>query len=110
MKLGHELDEIRFAGMTEDGRTAQYQVALEGRPVMLILCEENDPEHQIRIAKPDGTAVQVTKGVFAWYDALVEDADGNPVGTVRQVNYKSVYAYVIPRLHILIARLLTPLT
>lgn len=104
MKLGHSLDEITYAGQINGVDT--YAVTLEGRPVMIVLCDHQDADRRILIANADGTATQATKGVWTWYDKLVEDADGSPVGTLRQVDYKSVYAYVVPRLHVLIARLL----
>lgn len=106
MQLGHPLDEITYSGLSQDGSVDTYTVSLEGRPTMLVVCDHFDSKHRIRIAKPDGSGAQVTNGVWTWYDKLVEDADGSPVGTLRQVDYKSVYTYVVPRLHILIARLL----
>lgn len=109
MKIGHELDEIVYT--STDGTVAKYEVRLEGRPVMQIFCDEaaGPDNRRIWIAKPDGSAAQPTKGVYAMQADLAEDSDGTPLSVAQRVNERSVYAYVLPRLHLLIARLYVPL-
>lgn len=115
MKLGHESDEIAY--VTDLGTVSVYQVTLENRPVMRVTADRNDPNRGIRIAKADGTGVQLTKGQFTLTDVdpdgpmtMVMGEDGVPEGFVPapgngRVSEKSVYTYVLPRLHLLIARL-----
>lgn len=110
MKIGHELDEIKYTGTK--GTVAEYTVSLEGRPVMLVWCDQAAPEgkREIWIARPDGSNAQPTKGVFAMFVKVTEDSEGIPTGMDAPVaDFKSVYGYVLKRLHILIARLYVPL-
>jgi hypothetical protein len=104
MKLGHSADEIKY-DTTCDG-IARYVVVLEGKPVMFILCDYADTEKVIRIADANNSADQPTAGRFTMRTVLLEDADGLPLGTSEQVDEKSVYTYVVPRLHVLLGRLL----
>lgn len=109
MKLGHTLDEIVYTGT--NGTVAQYEVRLEGRPVMLVWCDQavSEGARHIWIARPDGSAAQPTKGMFTMYAKITTDADGVPTGMEPAVaDYRSVYTYVVPRLHLLIARLYVP--
>jgi hypothetical protein len=112
MKLGSK-DEARYVGTM--GSVALYEVALEGRPVIRIMADLSDPNRRIMISKPNGTGVQHTNGVFSIKvegEELIEDADGNPVGVVpgaQRVSGVSVYRYVLPRLHRLIARVYVPI-
>jgi hypothetical protein len=76
---------------------------------MQILCDMADPEKAIRIARAgvDSEALtQTTKGRFTIYTKLLEDADGAPLGTEERVDRKSVYGYIVPRLHVMLGRLL----
>lgn len=104
MKLGHELDEITYKETLGD--TTVFVVRLEGKDAMRILCPESDPEKKIFIAKADGTGAQPTAGRFAMENGFLEDADGMPVGMSQRVSSQSVYTYIVPRLHIMLARLL----
>jgi len=104
MKLGHSADEIKYDETV--GTVAHYIVVLDGEPTMTILCDSADPEKVIRIRRVGGGTNQVTAGRFVMTAELLEDADGMPLGTSEQVNAKSVYTYVIPRLHVLLGRLL----
>lgn len=113
MKLGHSKDEIKYDATV--GTIARYVVLLDSEPTMHILCDSADPEKAIRIARagsPDDSITQyisgsqATAGRFTMTAELLEDADGMPLGTDAQVNAKSVYTYVVPRLHVLLGRLL----
>lgn len=111
MKLGHPLDEIKYVG-TKD-TVAEYEVALEGRRVMLVWCDQAAAEskREIWIARPDGSNAQPTKGVFRMYAPVSLDADGVPTGVGASVaDYRSVYTYVVPRIAVLLARLYVPAT
>lgn len=106
MKLGHTNDEIKYDGTT--GTVARYVVILDGEPTMHILCDSADPEKVIRIAYPHpvGVVSHSTLGRFTMTEAFTEDADGAPLGVEKRVDEKSVYRYVIPRLAVLLGRLL----
>jgi hypothetical protein len=91
MKLGHTADEIKYDETV--GTTAHYLVILDGEPTMSILCDTADPEKVIRI-RPTGPATGV------------QDTAGRFTMTTERVNEKSVYTYVVPRLHVLLGRLL----
>lgn len=104
MKLGHTNDEIKFDGI--DGTAARYLVILDSQPTMTILCDTADPEKIIKISCPK-VAPQATNGRFAMVTELLSDSDGMPLGVGEaRVDEKSVYTYVIPRLHVLLGRLL----
>jgi hypothetical protein len=106
MKLGHTNDEIKYHSTS--GTTARYILSLDGESTMHVLCDSADPEKIIRVAPaghPDKE--QATKGHFTMTTELLADADGMPLGVGEaRVDEKSVYAYVIPRLHVLLGRLL----
>jgi hypothetical protein len=106
MKLGHTADEIKYDETV--GTVAHYLVILDGEPTMTILCDSADPEKIIRIRPSGGSklATQTTAGRFAMATKFLESADGSPLGLSEQVDAKSVYTYVIPRLHVLLGRLL----
>lgn len=106
MKLGHSADEIKYDAT--DGTVARYVVLLDGEPTMIIACDSADPEKVIRIRTvgANGKGAQDTAGRFTMKTELLEDPDGMPLGTSEQVNEKSVYTYVVPRLHVLLGRLL----
>jgi hypothetical protein len=104
MKLGHTADEIKYDATV--GTIARYVVILDSKPTMFILCDSADPEKVIHIEAAPCSVTQATAGRFTMKTELLEDADGMPLGTSEQVNEKSVYTYVIPRLHILLGRLL----
>lgn len=107
MKLGHANDEIKYD--TTDGDTARYVLILDGEPTMHILCSTHasNPDRKIFIA-PVGSLekAMATNGQFALTTALLEGPDGMPLGTETRVDEKSVYTYVVPRLHVLLGRLL----
>ena len=105
MKLGHSADEIKYDETT--GGVARYVLILDGLPTMHILCDAANPQRNIHIA-PVGapSMMQVTNGKFEVTTKLLEGPDGAPLGTETRVDEKSVYTYVIPRLHVLLGRLL----
>jgi len=105
MKLGHTNDEIKF-DVTISTLT-RFVVILDGEPSMHILCDTSDPDRVIHIANVKGGAMLATLGTFAVESEILSDADGAPLGVSEpRVSSKSVYTYVIPRLHVLLARLL----
>jgi hypothetical protein len=104
MKLGHTADEIKYDETV--GTVAHYLVILDGEPTMTILCDSADPEKVIRIRRVGSATSQTTAGRFVMTTELLEDSDGNPLGTSERVNGKSVFTYVVPRLHVLLGRLL----
>lgn len=106
MKLGHSADEIKY--VETNGTIACYLVILDGEPTMSIVCDTTDPEKIIRIRTvgPSGHGAQNTAGRFTMATELLEDPDGLPLGTSERVDEKSVYTYVVPRLHVLLGRLL----
>jgi len=105
MKLGHSADEIKYD--TTHGTIARYVVILDGEETMQILCDSTDASKTIIVAPAKSTLnAQPTAGRFTMKTELLEDADGMPLGTSEQVNEKSVYTYVLPRLHVLLGRLL----
>lgn len=108
MKLGHTNDEIKFAETT--GTVTRFVVVLDGEETMSILCDMSDESKTIRI-RPAVTETfnepgMATKGHFTTYTKLVENVDGNPLGAEERVDRKSVYAYIVPRLHVMLGRLL----
>lgn len=106
MKLGHTNDEIRYDATT--GTIARYLVVLDGEPTMAIFCDSTDADKRICVARAhDGHGYQATKGHFTMKTELLTDSDGMPLGVGEaRVDEKSVYTYVIPRLHVLLGRLL----
>lgn len=105
MKLDAPGNEIKYHSTT--GTVARYILSLDGEDTMHILCDAADPEKVIRIAPaghPDKE--QTTKGRFVMTEVFTEDPDGMPLGVESRVDEKSVYAYIIPRLHVLLGRLL----
>jgi hypothetical protein len=107
MKLGHTNDEIKFSHTV--GTVARYVVILDGEPTMHIFCDLVDETRTITIApaKGNGGGEQATKGTFTTTVDLLTDGDGMPLGVAKpRVDEKSVYAYVVPRLHVLLGRLL----
>jgi hypothetical protein len=108
MKLGHTADEIKYDATF--GTVARYVVVLDGEPTFYILCDSADPEKVIRIARHNGSVTggltQATAGRFAMAAEILEGPDGEPLGMSERVNEKSVYTYVVPRLHVLLGRLL----
>lgn len=106
MKLGHTADEIKYDATT--GTVARYILILDGEHTMSILCDSADPNRTIKIAAAHvlGEVTHDTKGQFAVTTKLLEGPDGGPLGTETRVDEKSVYTYVVPRLHVLLGRLL----
>lgn len=105
MKLGHTADEIKYDETV--GTVAHYLVILGGEPTMTILCDSADPEKVIRIRPPGAnTGIQATAGRFTMTQNFLEGPDGDPLGVEEQVSSASVYSYVVPRLHVLLGRLL----
>lgn len=105
MKLGHTADEIKYD--ETNGNVARYVLILDGEPTMYILCDSADADRTIRItADLKAAKIHDTKGQFTTKTELLADADGTPLGTETRVDEKSVYTYVIPRLHVLLGRLL----
>jgi len=106
MKLGHTNDEIKYA--ETEGTVTRFVVILDGEQTLDIICDLADTERTIRVRTANRweTDTQDTKGRFTTYTKLLEDADGMPLGTEERVDRKSVYLYVLPRLHVLLGRLL----
>jgi len=105
MKLGHTNDEIKYD--ETDGTVAWYVLILDGEPTMYITCDTADSEKVIRIQRFETSADSLaTLGRFTTKTHLLQDVDGNPLGAETRVDEKSVYTYVIPRLHVLLGRLL----
>lgn len=109
MKLGHSADEIKYDAT--HGTIARYLVILDSEPTMQILCDSADASKTIVIAPAATTlGALTTAGRFTVKTELLEDVNGMPLGTNEQVDEKSVYTYVIPRLHVLLGRLLRQAT
>ena len=104
MNLGHSADEIKYDATY--GTVARYIVILDGEVTMAIQCDTADTEKAIKILDANGNHCLTTKGQFAITTKLLEGPDGAPLGTETRVDEKSVYAYVVPRLHVLLGRLL----
>lgn len=106
MKLGHSADEIKYDATT--GTVARYVLILDGEPTMYILCDSADPGKVIRIAAahPLGEVTHPTAGRFTMTQKFLESPDGEPLGIEEHVSEKSVYTYVVPRIHVLLGRLL----
>jgi hypothetical protein len=104
MKLGHSADEIKYDATI--GTIARYLLILDGEHTMTIQCDSADPDKVINILDANGDRCQATKGRFTITTKLLEGPDGEPLGTETRVDEKSVYMYVIPRLHVLLGRLL----
>jgi hypothetical protein len=110
MKLGHIADEIKYTGDKElNGFTfSAYMVRLENRPVMEIMVHA--VTGAIGIRKPGDTSgeVEFTAGTAQHCVQADEDVDGIPTGLTKRIDERTVYSYVLPRLHVLIARLYVP--
>lgn len=106
MQLGHSADEIKYLDTIVDTNIARYRVTLDGEPTMDILCDGDDTEKIIRIVQVGGFHAHDTNGRFTMTTDLLEGPDGMPLAVNERVNEKSVYTYVIPRLHVLLGRLL----
>lgn len=114
MKLDAPGNDIKFDATI--GTITLFIVTLDGEPTMHILCDQADPAMVIRVAaKVDMDTLtsdtldligQPTKGRFTTYTKLTENVDGEPTGAETRVDRKSVYTYVLPRLHVLLGRLL----
>lgn len=106
MKLGHANDEIKYSSTT--GTVTRFDVVLDGELTMSIVCDAADPDKVIRITAAHvlGEVLHDTKGRFTMKVKFTEDADGNPLGAEERVDRVSVYKYVLPRLHVLLGRLL----
>lgn len=106
MKLGHTNDEIKFDGII-NGSHSLFLVVLDGEPTMHIVCDSADETRTIYI-RPYGNPGKTlaTKGRFEMKTKLTEDSDGLPLGAEVRVDRLSVYRYVLPRLHVLLGRLL----
>ena len=103
MKLGHG-NEIKFE--LTHGTVTRYQVILDGEPTMAVQCDAADPERTITILTLGGDHCLPTKGHFQMTSKFLEGPDGAPLGMEQRVDSKSVYSYVLPRLHSLMGRLL----
>lgn len=104
MKLDAPTNEIKFHEATPEATF--FMLLLDGEPTMKIMCVPGDPAKTIRIGRADGTGYQATKGCFTMTTKLLEDVEGAPLGTEVRVDRLSVYKYVVPRMHVLIGRLL----
>lgn len=104
MKLGHSNDEIKYEGTY--GTAARFILILDGEETMAIQCDMADPARVIKVATVDGAHVLETKGRFTMKTKLTEDADGLPLGAEERVDRISVYRYILPRIHVMLGRLL----
>lgn len=103
MKLDNRT-EIKYLDTT--GTVSVFVLVLEGEITMRIYCDTAEAEPVIRVAGPTGNKLQDTNGRFALIVKLHEDGNGAPLGAETRVDRKSVYAYVLPRVHVLMGRLL----
>lgn len=111
MKLRRTADEIKYDGDVQVNSMdfAKYSVSLDNRPVMDVLV--HNTTGVIGITQPsDSTTYQATTGTAKHVQTIVEDADGAPVGVTTRIDERTVYSYVLPRLHVLIARLYVPMS
>lgn len=104
MNLGHTADEIKYDATY--GTVARYLVILDGEPTMAIQCDWANPDKVITILTIGGDHCLATAGRFTMATKFLEGPDGSPVGMEERVDEKSVYTYVVPRLHVLLGRLL----
>lgn len=107
MDLGHG-NSINFAETTNG--VTYYLVEIEGEPTMRIACSAIDPERVIHVSTANGAVSLPTKGHFEMTVKMTEDSDGMPLGVEPRVNSKTVYKYVLPRIHLLLGRLLRATT
>lgn len=103
MKLGNG-NEIKF--LDTYGTTTAFLLILDGEPTMRIYCDMADPEKVIKIADSYGNRVLTTKGRFTVKTKLTEDADGAPLGAEERVDRISVYKYILPRVPVMLGRLI----
>lgn len=112
MKLGRTTDEISYVGQSSTGEYSVYRINLDARPVIDVIVDNTSGEILVSEPNHDPLVIQVprhaTKGQAVFLDQLVEDADGNPVGMAHRMSGSSVYRYVLPRLHRLIAQVWVP--
>lgn len=104
MKLDAHNNEIKYIETL--GQTTIFGVILDGELTMRILCRMDDEKRTIVIARPDSADVLETKGRFEMVEKLLEGPDGSPLGVETRVDRKSVYRYILPRLHTMLGRLL----
>lgn len=107
MKLGHG-HEVKFDLV--HGTVTRYVVVIDGENTMAIQCDTADADKTIKILSLNGEHCLPTKGRFAMTAKMTEDVDGAPLGMETRVDSKSVYQYVVPRLHRLMAQLLRAAT
>lgn len=95
INLGHEKDFIQYTGTsTYDGvQTAVYKVVLENITAMIVQVDETNESHTISISTSNLAITLPTAGRATMIDGHADE--------------RSIATYVIPRLHILLARLLT---
>lgn len=104
MKLGNG-NEIKYLDTT--GNITRFTLVLEGQETLHITCDVTDPEKVIHVASAANPSLTMaTKGRFTATAKLLEDPDGGPLGTEIRVDRKSVYAYILPRVPLLMGRLL----
>jgi hypothetical protein len=104
MKLGNG-NEIKHLDTT--GKITRFALILEGEETLHITCDVTDKEQVIHVSSAAHPALTMaTKGRFTTTAKFMEDADGAPLGTEIRVDRKSVYAYVLPRVPLLMGRLL----
>lgn len=104
MKLGHG-SEIKYLDTL--GTLVTFTLVLEGEPTLNIYCDTADPDRVIKVSSATELGRTITtKGRFEMTTKLLEGPDGAPLGTETRVDRKTVYAYVIPRLPLLLGRLL----
>lgn len=108
MDLGHG-NSITFDGTFDT--VTRYVLTVEGEPTMHIFCDSADPEKAIHINRVGATGHRMaTKGRFEMTVKMTEDADGTPLGVEPRVDSKSVYKYVLPRMILLLGRLVRAAT
>lgn len=104
MKLGHTNDEIKYDNTY--GTVARFVLLLDGEVTMAIQCDMADPEKVIKVLDPTGSHCLTTNGRFTLKTKLTEDADGMPTGAEQRVDRNGVYRYILPRMHVMLGRLL----
>lgn len=104
MQLDAANNEIKYDATY--GTVARYVLILDGEITMAIQCDSADPNSVIKVIDPTGTHCLETLGRFKMAEIITENADGSPLGVEKRVDEKSVYAYVLPRMHVLLGRLL----
>jgi hypothetical protein len=105
MKLDADNNEIKYVGT--DASVAKYLLVLDGEPTMQILCDYSNKDQRILIAPVGAISMaQATKGQFTLTPDVYQNGNDEVTDVVLRVDEKSVYTYIVPRMHVLLGRLL----